>query len=147
MTLSSAAQTSDSDARSQPDASLTPLKVFKCLADDTRLTLMQLLSQGGELCVCELIWVLEQRVLDIQSTGASLAGISQPKVSRHLAQLRECGLLSSERRGQWVYYRLPVDRPQWLESILSTACQAQQVEVSRWSTWLDGMPNRPERCC
>ena len=57
-----------------------PLQFYKCLADDTRLKAMLLISHQEELCVCELVTALE---------------LSQPKVSRHLAQLRQCGLLSS----------------------------------------------------
>ena len=45
---------------------------------------------GGEACVC-----------DIQDVG-----VSQPTVSHHLKKLREAGLLTSERRGSWVYYRV-----------------------------------------
>ncbi|WP_176494068.1 ArsR family transcriptional regulator [Cobetia sp. 5-25-4-2] len=132
-------------------ASLTPLGIFKCLAEDTRLTIMQLLSETGELCVCELIWLLERREQDMPAhetphAGGERPGISQPKVSRHLAQLRDCGLLSSERRGQWVYYRLSPAMQGWRHAILMAACEAQQEEVARWRQWLAAMPNRPERC-
>ena len=50
---------------------LTPTRLFKCLSDDTRLVLMLLIHAEGELCVCEMTYVLQE---------------SQPKVSRHLAQ-------------------------------------------------------------
>lgn len=52
----------------------TPLQLFKNLSDDTRLSLVLLLREKGELCVCELSETLRQ---------------SQPKISRHLALLRE----------------------------------------------------------
>lgn len=65
---------------------LTPTTVFKCLADDTRVRTMMLITREGELCVCELTCALNE---------------SQPKISRHLAQLRTCGLLSDRRQGQW----------------------------------------------
>jgi len=58
---------------------LTPTTVFKCLADDTRVRLMLLIAREEELCVCELTCAL---------------GENQPKVSRHLAQLRSGGLLA-----------------------------------------------------
>nr|WP_246624760.1 metalloregulator ArsR/SmtB family transcription factor [Oceanobacter mangrovi] len=70
---------------------MTPLELFKLLADETRLTTLMLIQRYGELCVCEL-------------TEALL--LSQPKVSRHLALLRKAGLLLDEKRGQWVYYSL-----------------------------------------
>ena len=49
---------------------LTPTTVFKCLADETRVRLMLLITREDELCVCELTCALDE---------------SQPKVSRHLA--------------------------------------------------------------
>jgi ArsR family transcriptional regulator len=65
-------------------------KLFKALADETRVRIVALLGPG-ELCVCEL-----QEVLDLP----------QPTVSRHLALLRAAGLVQDRREGNWVYYRL-----------------------------------------
>ena len=66
--------------------------MFKALGDPVRLRLFANVasSDGGEACVC-----------DIQDVG-----VSQPTVSHHLKKLREAGLLTSERRGSWVYYRV-----------------------------------------
>ncbi|MFE7722375.1 ArsR/SmtB family transcription factor [Nocardia rhizosphaerihabitans] len=66
---------------------------FKALSDPVRLRLLSLVAShsGGEACVCDL------------SAGFEL---SQPTISHHLKVLREAGLLSSERRGSWVYYRI-----------------------------------------
>lgn len=86
-------------------ASMTPLTLFKCLADETRLKSLLLINLQQELCVCDL-----QAVLDI----------SQPKISRHLAELRKCQLLIDERRGKWVYYRLHPQLPDWAVEILTT---------------------------
>jgi ArsR family transcriptional regulator, arsenate/arsenite/antimonite-responsive transcriptional repressor len=68
-------------------------QVFKALGDPVRLRLVSLIGahQGGEVCVCEL------------NTAFSL---SQPTISHHLKVLREAGIIDSERRGTWVYYRL-----------------------------------------
>ncbi len=63
--------------------SLLPLQLFKNLADETRLGIVLLLKARGELCVCDLCTALAQ---------------SQPKISRHLAMLRESGLLRIENR-------------------------------------------------
>jgi ArsR family transcriptional regulator len=73
------------------DSEATAAK-FKALADPVRLRLFSKIAShpGGEACVC-----------DIQDVG-----VSQPTVSHHLKKLREAGLLSSERRGTWVYYRV-----------------------------------------
>jgi len=65
-------------------------RLFKALGDETRLRIVALLSHG-ELCVCHLEDAL---------------GLSQPKVSRHLATLRGAGLVEDRRDGTWVYYRL-----------------------------------------
>ena len=70
---------------------MTPIELFKCLADDTRLKIMLLVQNQGELCVGELVDALQ---------------LSQPKVSRHLASLRECQLLDVRKSGQWVFYRV-----------------------------------------
>lgn len=69
--------------------------MFKALGDPVRLRLFSNIAsaEGGEACVC-----------DIQDVG-----VSQPTVSHHLKKLREAGLLESERRGTWVYYRLAPD--------------------------------------
>jgi ArsR family transcriptional regulator len=66
--------------------------MFKALGDPVRLRLFSLIAshEGGEACVCDI----------------SDVGVSQPTVSHHLKKLREAGLLSSERRGTWVYYRV-----------------------------------------
>ena len=66
-------------------------RLFRAFADDTRLRLLHLLARRGELCVCDLQAAL---------------GLSQPKISRHLAYLRGAGLVSWRRRGAWRHYAL-----------------------------------------
>ncbi|MFI0903002.1 metalloregulator ArsR/SmtB family transcription factor [Streptomyces sioyaensis] len=65
---------------------------FKALADPIRLRLFSRVAShpSGEACVCDI----------------SDVGVSQPTVSHHLKKLREAGLLTSERRATWVYYRV-----------------------------------------
>ena len=72
-------------------AGLAP--VFKALGDPVRLRLVSLIGarQGGEVCVCDL---------------TSAFDLTQPTISHHLKVLREAGLIDSERRGTWVYYRV-----------------------------------------
>jgi ArsR family transcriptional regulator len=73
-----------------PDAVL-----FKALADPHRLAILATLARAeGEVCVCDF------------TSGLPL---NQPTVSHHLRILREAGLVTSERRGTWVYYRLAAD--------------------------------------
>ncbi|MCY1442865.1 HTH-type transcriptional repressor AseR [compost metagenome] len=114
---------------------LTPTIVFKCLADDTRVRLMLLITREEELCVCELTCALDE---------------SQPKISRHLAQLRTSGLLADRRQGQWVYYRLHPDLPDWVRRVLSTALDANRQWLDPEDRRLNAMGDRPERvaaCC
>src|SRR5437763_16784169 len=70
-------------------------KLFRALADSTRLRLLNLMS-GREVCVCYFVEILKQ---------------SQPKISRHLAYLRNAGIVSARREGKWMHYSIerPVD--------------------------------------
>lgn len=81
-------------------------RVFKALGDPVRLRLLALIASrdGGEVCVCELT--------------PSFA-LSQPTISHHLKQLREAGLITSERRGTWVYYRLVPGATERLAAVLA----------------------------
>jgi ArsR family transcriptional regulator, arsenate/arsenite/antimonite-responsive transcriptional repressor len=68
-------------------------QVFRALGDPVRLRLVSLIGahQGGEVCVCDL---------------TSAFSLTQPTISHHLKVLREAGVIDSERRGTWVYYRV-----------------------------------------
>ena len=77
---------------------------FKCLSDPTRLDIMKLVLAKQNICVCELTEALN---------------LSQPKISRHLALLRNLSVLLDQRQGQWVYYRLNPDLPEWAVSVLN----------------------------
>lgn len=87
---------------------MTPLSFYKCLADDTRLHILLLLSEHASLCVCDLIDALQ---------------LSQPKISRHLADLRKCALVTGERRGKWVHYQLHPTLPAWCLTVLNTTTE------------------------
>lgn len=63
---------------------------FRALADGTRLRLLNLMGDE-EVCVCFFVEVL---------------GMSQPKVSRHLAYLRRAGVVEARREGKWMHYRV-----------------------------------------
>lgn len=114
---------------------LTPASVFKCLADETRARATLLITREGELCVCELVCALDD---------------SQPKISRHLAQLRTCGLLLDRRQGQWVYYRLNPELPEWVREMLQATLAANTAWLEENSARLDAMGDRPlntSACC
>ena len=105
-------------------------KVFRALSDRTRLHLMLLLLGEDRLCVCELVHALDA---------------SQSRISRHLGQLRDLGMVLDERRGQWVYYRLHPALPEWVQRVLDTAAEAESLQPIQ--TRLAGMPNRPLAGC
>ncbi|WP_022951574.1 metalloregulator ArsR/SmtB family transcription factor [Leucothrix mucor] len=114
---------------------MNPVQFYKCLADETRLRCLLLITNEDELCVCELTEALQE---------------SQPKVSRHLAQLRQCELLVDRRQGQWVFYRLNPNLPEWARSVLTetTAHNTGFLDINRQR--LKQMGDRPERvnnCC
>ncbi|MDU4313586.1 MAG: transcriptional regulator, partial [Klebsiella michiganensis] len=92
----------------------TPLQLFKNLSDETRLGIVLLLKEMGELCVCDLCAALDQ---------------SQPKISRHLAMLRESGLLLDRKQGKWVHYRLSPHMPAWAAQVIAQAWLSQQEIV------------------
>jgi ArsR family transcriptional regulator, arsenate/arsenite/antimonite-responsive transcriptional repressor len=68
-------------------------QVFKALGDPVRIRLVSLIGahQGGEVCVCDLTTAFD---------------LTQPTISHHLKVLRQAGIIESQRRGTWVYYRL-----------------------------------------
>lgn len=77
-----------------PDARglATYAKVFKALADETRLRILeQLAGAGAPMCACHI---------------EGCCDLAQPTVSHHLKVLREAGLIVGERRGTWIYYSL-----------------------------------------
>ncbi len=65
-------------------------RLFAALADPTRLRLLNLMN-GREVCVCYFVEILRQ---------------SQPKISRHLAYLRNAGIVFARREGKWMHYRI-----------------------------------------
>lgn len=86
---------------------MNTLKFYKCLSDDTRLKSVLMIYAVGEACVCDIMDALS---------------LDQPKTSRHLAELRKCGILQDERRGKWVYYKIHPELPHWaLQVITATA--------------------------
>jgi ArsR family transcriptional regulator len=90
----------------------TPAQLFKLLADETRLSILLLLTEYEELCVCELVETLH---------------LSQPKISRHLALLKASGIIRDKRYGQWIYYRLSATTPPWCRDILQSSLQQSQL--------------------
>jgi ArsR family transcriptional regulator, arsenate/arsenite/antimonite-responsive transcriptional repressor / arsenate reductase (thioredoxin) len=109
-----------------------PATVFKALGDELRLALLMLIREQKTLCVCELTAALD---------------IPQPKASRHLASLREAGLLDAERHGQWVYYSLSPRLPHWLLRVLDETAYGNASMIKTQLERLAAMPDRPEVRC
>ena len=84
---------------------ITPESFTRTLADSTRLRILMLLLQKDELCVCHLTDILD---------------MVQPKVSRHLAVLRENKLLLDRRNGLWIHYSLHPSLPIWCYNTLQS---------------------------
>lgn len=71
--------------------SVEDVKILQAIAEPTRLAIVRQLASTGEVCACDF---------------TDCCGVSQPTVSHHLKVLREAGVVSCERRGTWIYYRL-----------------------------------------
>jgi ArsR family transcriptional regulator, arsenate/arsenite/antimonite-responsive transcriptional repressor len=83
--------------------------LLKAVADPYRLTMLATLAAAqDEVCVCEFTDALP---------------LNQPTVSHHLRILREAGLVTCERRGTWVYYRLADDANARLSDALTNVFQ------------------------
>lgn len=82
------------------------LAILAALSDPIRLRSLALMAKGGELCVCELTHALQ---------------VGQPAISKHLATLREVGLVKDRRDAQWVFNAIAADLPLWVETALTAA--------------------------
>lgn len=69
------------------------MTVIRALGDENRVRALLALREG-ELCVCQIIALLE---------------LAPSTVSKHMSILRQAGLVEATKRGRWVYYRLPVE--------------------------------------
>jgi ArsR family transcriptional regulator len=93
---------------------LQPVQLFKILSDETRLAIVLLLKERGELCVCDLCAATSE---------------SQPKISRHMAILRESGLVLDRRAGKWIHYRLSPHMPAWAAETIVSAWQCLRPDI------------------
>lgn len=113
---------------------LKPVDLFAILSDSTRLRALMLIQAEGEVCVCELTFTLEE---------------SQPKISRHLALMRNSGIVKSRREGTWMHYRIDPGLPGWAREVIETA-HARIKGLDPFASdfeRLNEMNNRPERNC
>ncbi len=90
-------------ARTTKTTPLDPdVRLLAALADPTRLAIVRQLAAETETCACDF---------------TSCCDVGQPTVSHHLRVLREAGVVTSERRGQWIFYRLAPDAAERLSGI------------------------------
>jgi ArsR family transcriptional regulator len=97
-------------------------EAFRALADARRLQLLHLLLTRDELCVCELLGVLE---------------LSPSNLSFHLNVLRQAGFLRSRRQGRWIFYGVDRER----------LAQFQQLFSARFDPSQPSLPGDPSACC
>jgi ArsR family transcriptional regulator len=119
-------------AKTDRRAVLDPEPLFHALSDEIRRRILCLIVDQQELCVCELFYALD---------------LPQPKVSRHLAVLRDSRVLALRREATRVFYRLHPGLPLWAHRVLTAMAEGvtmqdtQACDVER----LVSMPNRPRR--
>lgn len=106
------------------------LALLSGISESLRLRTLALISAHGETCVCQLAHALS---------------VSQPRVSKHLAILRDAGLVAQRRDAQWMLYRI-ADLPEWAETVVKGALDGIEAEpehrddLHRMATAPDGPP-------
>lgn len=93
------------------------VRLFAALADRTRLRLLNLM-QEREVCVCYFVEILKQ---------------GQPKISRHLAYLRNAGIVSARRDGKWMHYRIQRPEDPRARAILDAAFNSFKADAEMQS--------------
>ena len=116
-------QTNTSTPAEPPEATLASF--FRLLGQPVRIRILLAIGRRG-VCVCHLEAVLGQR---------------QAAISQHLMQLREAGLVVSERSGRHIYYRL--SHPKWIDLIISAAVIFGETDWVDQALSLDPVPG----CC
>ncbi len=112
----------------------TPVdRLFRAFSDRTRLRILHLL-RGGELCVCDLVSVIDA---------------PQPKISRHLAYLRRAGLVLARKDGLWTHYRLAPARNAFHKKLLECLanCFHDVPELAQDAELLRKIKLRKAACC
>ena len=107
---------------------MNSLTLFKALSDPTRLTSVLLIRNQQELCVCELVTAVDE---------------IQPKISRHLALLKKQGVLCDRKQGQWVFYFINPQLPQWFTDMLDQLL----LEPQNYQTALERLRQQRKTQC
>jgi ArsR family transcriptional regulator len=97
-------------------ATLDPdVRLLQALADPTRLAIVRQLASDDQVCACDF---------------TACCDVSQPTVSHHLKVLREAGIVTSEKRGTWVFYRLEPGVATRLAAIAAQLVPGGLIQVS-----------------
>jgi ArsR family transcriptional regulator len=100
-------------ARTKKPTLLDPdVRLLQALADPTRLAIVRELAGATSVCACDF---------------TDCCGVSQPTVSHHLRILREAGVIESERRGTWIFYRLVPSAAERLRSLAGELSGPAQI--------------------
>ena len=91
------------------------IRLLAALADPTRLAIVRQLAAEQETCACDF---------------TACCDVAQPTVSHHLKVLREAGVVTSERRGNWIFYRLSPEVPERLGAIARDLVPGGLIPVS-----------------
>ena len=110
---------------------LEPTVFYKSLTDDIRLKALMLTHYHGELCVCELMTALDEE--------------SQPKLSRNLAVLKKADIITGRKHGQWVFYRINPQLPQWAKTVIAQTTRHNLALISDSINSLKSMNDRPSK--
>jgi len=103
--------------------------LLSALADPTRLEILRRLAGSAEVCACDF---------------TSCCDVSQPTVSHHLKVLRDAGVVTSERRGNWVYYRIAPNLIERLSAIARTLVPGGIFPAAALlGAWADRSRERP----
>ncbi|MEP9350627.1 metalloregulator ArsR/SmtB family transcription factor [Xanthobacter sp. KR7-225] len=94
----------------------TALTFLSALAEPTRLAAVRLLWDGREHCVCELVRVL---------------GVTQSRMSRHMAVLKQAGVVVDRRDAQWVRYRRNPELPAAQAAVVDAVLASLDVSLNR----------------
>ncbi len=102
-------------ARTRTTTSDPDVRLLAALADPTRLAIVRQLAEQRETCACDF---------------TACCDVGQPTVSHHLRVLREAGLVTSERRGSWIFYQLAPETAERLASIAATLVPGGRIPVA-----------------
>lgn len=109
------------------DKIVSAIELFKIMSDPLRLKILMLLEDETALTVSDMTTVLDA---------------SQPKVSRHLALLRDGGILQDKRQGLWIFYQFAEQLPVWVKHVLTTVRNGNPTIINQEKLALNALANR-----